>query len=556
MVKKIAVIALVAIIAVPILLGYAMNLTVVTESDYRTKDDTVDVTQLLINDKAYTYADANIYQLNSNFKVGDSPYIPQYANISFVKTSLLLYSAKINPVFSKFVNWSIYYAQATVDYTSTTQNARMTIYNDSVVAIQTIDNFVSWYYDAVNLKLYYSYYAGSNHTNLTYATYTVPNSNYGLAVTKESGTFDIVLTRPMGTPQTFADVSSGFYLAGTDNNWFIQLPNNTKSVLMTMDLDSITDPNYLIRMGYLGFINLEKTTDGLGNVTWTITDVNDPTNYKELYYDPAGSNTYQVKINTDLIGTYPNDNTKNEYDMTFEFRYLGQWPTLMGESYYYNSFSITKDVVADKSTDVTMAYISIGTLDDSIVSSPRMRMDNALFRAFEYNIIFEKTYSPASFKSNPSTKITDIQLFGSSLEFGGNTYNVSKDGEITLGSHQIPVNNLVFSSLPNENGGYDNKIGNTVVSTTPIPSTITFNGQWSANVSTQSMESFTYSHTEWNAGSFGWNGIDQNFLIVGLLTCLGVFVALGIYAKKSRSGGIIPLMIAVGCAAMVFIIML
>jgi hypothetical protein len=115
---------------------------------------------------------------------------------------------------------------------------------------------------------------------------------------------------------------------------------------------------------------------------------------------------------------------------------------------------------------------------------------------------------------------------------------------------------LVLSSILNEDGDYDNMIGGTIISTSATPSTITFNGTWSGSITTQSMESFTYTKPEWNAGSFAWDGMDQNFLIVGLVTCLGVFVALGIYAKKRGSGGIIPLMIAVGCAAMVFYIML
>ena len=125
-----------------------------------------------------------------------------------------------------------------------------------------------------------------------------------------------------------------------------------------------------------------------------------------------------------------------------------------------------------------------------------------------------------------------------------------------VGTHQIPVKGLVMSSIPNGAGTYDNKIGNTIVSTTATPSTITFNGVWSASISTQSMESYTYTKTEWIAGEFAWDGMDQNFLIVGLITCLGAFVALGIYARRTRSGGIIPLMIVTGCAAAVFFIMI
>ena len=162
---------------------------------------------------------------------------------------------------------------------------------------------------------------------------------------------------------------------------------------------------------------------------------------------------------------------------------------------------------------------------------------------------------PAQFKTNPATTIKDVYLYGSSLTFAGNTYTVSQ-GNIMIGSHKIPVNGMVFDSIPNQDGDYVNRINGTVISTTAQASTITFNGQWSASVSTEEQELITYTKTEWVAGSFGWDGIDTNFLMVGLITCLGVFIALGIYAKKKGSGGLIPLMIVVGGAAMVFFVML
>ena len=186
--------------------------------------------------------------------------------------------------------------------------------------------------------------------------------------------------------------------------------------------------------------------------------------------------------------------------------------------------------------------------------SPTMRVDAAEYRAMEYQIINGRTYSPADFKTNPSTTIDNIQIYGSSLDFGGNTYTVSK-GSITLGTHQIPVKGLVLSSVPNSSGGYDNKIGDTVISTTAAPSAITFNGKWSASISTIGQEQYEYTKTEWIAGGFAWNGMDQSFLMVGLITSLGVFIALGIYARRSRAS-VWPLMLVCGGAAALFFIML
>jgi hypothetical protein len=49
--------------------------------------------------------------------------------------------------------------------------------------------------------------------------------------------------------------------------------------------------------------------------------------------------------------------------------------------------------------------------------------------------------------------------------------------------------------------------------------------------------------------------MDDNFLIVGLITCLGVFIGLGIYARKTGKG-VIPLLIVCGGAAALFICMI
>ena len=124
-----------------------------------------------------------------------------------------------------------------------------------------------------------------------------------------------------------------------------------------------------------------------------------------------------------------------------------------------------------------------------------------------------------------------------------------------IGNHKIPVKNMVLDSIPNASEGYDNRINGTVISTTPEPSTITFNGKWAASISTVAQDTHTVTKTEWIAGGFAWNGIDHNFLMVGLLTSLGAFIALGIYARRSK-GNVLPLMLVCGGAAMIFFVML
>ena len=183
-----------------------------------------------------------------------------------------------------------------------------------------------------------------------------------------------------------------------------------------------------------------------------------------------------------------------------------------------------------------------------------MRLDSAYYRAFEYDIIKDRTYSPAELKSNPTTTMKNITYYGASIEFGGNSYTVGADGNIMLGTHKTSLNGITFDSVPVP-VGYENRINGTVISVTSEPSTIKFNGDWSASIETTAQTATTYTKTEWNAGQFAWDGIDTNFLIVGLITCLGVFVALGIYVRKSGKG-MIPLLIVCGCCAGLFFCMI
>ena len=67
MVSKVAVIALVVIVAAPILLGYGLNFNEVTESDYRETTDSINVTQMLKSDTAYGFTYGNSYTNNTNF---------------------------------------------------------------------------------------------------------------------------------------------------------------------------------------------------------------------------------------------------------------------------------------------------------------------------------------------------------------------------------------------------------------------------------------------------------------------------------------------------------
>lgn len=539
MVSKVAVIALVAIVACPILLGYALNLDEVSETGYVQQKDAINVTPLLQDSIGYSYAHADVYNLNSKIYLeGGFPGMPLFKSLGGNSSSLPVTGLQLtNSLPSGTFVLNVYkyffvmcdvsvgygYVQITLNGTDTFINIHDVYYNPDTQAIY----YNQYYVDGGVIKIS-AYQAYNNASTISFS--------YGGTLVCNTLIYYATLTT-----STYADFSDGFYLnaynqrQGADRYSSFQLPQDPRSILFTMDLSSITASSYYIEMFTAGrCFGFQKTTDGSG-VHWTVywgTSVqsgNLPNIIGDLFYDSSkSSNTYQIMIGLDHI----------------EFRYVGAWPTLFGPANVY--WQLDHEYVGGT---VSLTNVTFGQS-----RSPLMRVDDAEYKAFEYPVIEDETYDPISFKSNPSTTITNITKYGTSLEFGGVTYTVSK-GCIHLGSRDLQIEDLVFTSLPTT-GGYENRIGNTVISTTANPSTIVMNGQWSANVQTTSNALTTYTKTEWKAGDFAWDGIDQNFLMAGLITSIGVFIALGIYARKSRSGGIIPLMIIVGGAAMLFFVML
>lgn len=576
MVSKIAVIALVAIVACPILLGYALNLEETTVTDYRPMDDSVNVTPLLQNGTEWSYADADPAQLNNpTTSFGDNSNIgrvvPYYNTISTVKTTTPLLTSVIGSWgggvaynMQDYLNYDvlIYYDVSPTNYVTAE------FYDSSNTLLLTINYLTHFNYDAASNNIVYSAYSSSavgspiimnlfalNANLLDHISYTVVGGNKQL---------DYSYILKSSNPY-YADISGGWYFGKYPNqppHYKINLPQNTNSLLYTINLDSITAPNYSVCMYmYPIYYLFSKTTTG-GVATYTLQSltaaVPDGRIDFELYYDPARSdNTYQFYYQVEKVSE---DSTSKYYNEHIECRYVGGWPAVIGEANAYLTYSgdvsYTSTIYAP---DIALnlqffATNSIG--DPNATRTPTMRVDSATFRAFEKPVIENQEYDPAVYRTAPATTLGGDYINGYSFTFGGNTYLLDSENKITIGTHKIPVKGMVLDSIPAEGGGYDNRINGTVISNTASPSTIIFNGKWNASISTQSMESYTYTHTDWKVGEFAWDGIDQNFLMVGLITCLGVFIALGIYARKKGSGGLIPLMIVTGCAAAVFFIML
>ena len=555
MVSKIAVVALVSILAVPILLGYGFNLSEVTNTEYVQDGESVNVTPLLKNDVAYSTTMADAYQINTNFEIEtDYPALPLYTTTS-AATSFPVFSYKYGAGSyptentTTFDTWRYMFYKCNYDGAGSMTFQMLDTYNGNNVVL-TKTNFYTLYFDNETSKLYITQLNAAHSQISNSNTYTLNPSGqyaYQFIVSADYSSTSYIERAWVNGESTYADFSQGYYFDKPHDYVKVKLPDKTSSILMTLDLDSITTSNYYfrIKIDYLHLILGKTTTD------WSLTDANNSyTIVDNLYVDPTkSSNTYQVYISEEKISTWNNSYTIRYH---VEFRYVGDWPTHIGPANSYIVYSYDFDNV--ESTDDGITRLLLGDSGPWLPRTPLMRMDQAMFAGFAYYIIADQTYDPTQFKYNPTTTINDVQRFGPSIEFGGNTYSVDTSGNITLGTHKVSVNGLKLQSIPTYNG-YENKINGNTVSVTASPSTIKFNGSWGASVSTIGNTASTYTTTDWTPGEFAWDGIDDNFLIVGLITSLCAFVGLAIYSRRSKSS-LWPLMLVCGGAAMLFLFML
>ena len=185
------------------------------------------------------------------------------------------------------------------------------------------------------------------------------------------------------------------------------------------------------------------------------------------------------------------------------------------------------------------------------------RVDGAQILAGYFASTLNKTLDmPALYpNSNYAFSLTSIGIYGSSITYAGETFTV--DGTtITIGDVKVKLLRAVFSSIYDDSQSkWINTINGHEIGDGSAPATITFNDEWSLTVSAYTINNVTGSYMEWQAGEFAFNGVDSDFALMGLLGCLAVFVGLGLYGRRTGAK-VWSLMLICGCSAAVFLILL
>ncbi len=551
MVSKIAVMALVAVVAVPILLGYGLNINTESRQVWEENNDPLNAKDYLITTfdaTGATYTNADTYRLNTdifwrnlwtvdpiNGIYEKMKFYPSYQfnSQTYTKTALHMERAQTSSNFVLWSDWgnSQFFINGTYDannyYTIKTYNNGAHLLDYDHVKYATLkDNvlFIFWYssnggghYQKVN-----------NVTNIDGVPTGTPTAV--IHYVNANGPY-VDLTKGYKLNTDGAVWTDRYSSQGVEST-YLDISESTKSMLFTLDLSTVTDPTAIFSYDNVWF---SKTTVN-GEVKWQYgreyTDAYG-LEFFDMYYNPlVSSNTYQLLVNA---------------DGTRELSYVGAWPSTMGLApsmltYSFSSFYFD--------TTVPPEHISQFPIRGQ---TPLMRIDAARVGAYDYRVMENAVYDPAAFRANPITTISNGLRFGQSLEFGGNTYTVTK-GNITIGTHEFSLEGMEFESVQ-VGGQYENRIDGNTVSTTAAPSTITFNGKWLADVTTESQSMATVSETKWEPGKFAWNGIDTDFKIAGLMASLGAFVALAIYGRRSGTK-VLPLLLVCGGAAFMFLLMI
>lgn len=529
MVSKIAVIALVLVVAVPILMGYGLNIETDSHTTYTEDLEKTNVTPLIAQSKEYRYVDADAYSINTQLNLDSYPL---YQKKTHAYTGLYTGQAYIR-------NWagSAYYTVSQYEYFyldvySQHLSVRVT---DGGVTTDLNDVEVIAYKVGESDNLLHVIFAGDERTFSSSAAFlTYPGTGY-----VAGDLYFIELQTSQSTPAAasaagiFIDLSGGFYVPSYDysiHHWFA-MPAPSSEQLITVDLHA--PAHDLIIQTNAHSIYLMSNVDG-----WSMFTA-EAWNQPWEYITDLPFSVYQFLLNKE----------------NFTVNYVGgTWPGDIGLANSYRTWGPypAKGSTADIDTTNIFFRFPQGHVDSN---SPIIRIDAAKLRSVTYSVIKNTTYDPSTIiTANPSTTIKGIYNTGTSISFGGNTYAASA-GNITVGTHQISLQGCKFDSVFNGTG-YDNRINGDVVSTSALPSTITFNGTWGiADITSTSMVSTDVTETKWIPGAFAWQGVDTNFKLAGLMASLGIFIGLAIYGRRSGSN-VLPLLLICGGAAFVFLLMI
>ena len=537
MVSKITVMALVLIVAAPILIGYGMAFEEVERTTW-TESNTRGISGLLYNAQSWDPVPINAYQLNSDVieVAGFSDYqYPLYKNVQASPvTSLPI--AQESRTSSQDIDsddlagsGSAYFIPNGDGYITVTI---MYLDEHNQTVTDTID-IVTLAFDNYTVFGYKSDGTTYTYTNCASVDIGYPNDPYTVQYEVTSG--------------SYADITSGWtvpYDVGSNTYYSVNIGTLTDNVLVTVDLGELIY-NTAVGDSFTWYINPDGDYDP-ASLIFTYYNAPDPADSYLTVATVGWSSKIPFDTTSTVVGYCENNVWQIRMNLDkYQIDYVKSWPGQLGAAFSYLRYSIPYHFFG---VNTMSAIISLG-----IDAGAIMRVDYADGRGFSYPVMKDITYDPAAqLYADPTRsyamRLADIGQVGSSLSWGGETYTIT-DGKITVANKKIALTDLLLESRYID-GERTNYINGKAISTGA--NSLQLSGTWGAVVSLTDETSDTTTSTEWTPGKFAWNGVDQSFALMGLITCAAVFVGLGMYG--ARSGAKVgKLMIICGAAAFVFL---
>lgn len=507
--KALAAIALTVIIAVPIGLGYLLNLE---ENDKLIweADAPVNITDKINNSYGSVYTSYDGPLNNYYVNTGGDDFQPNFKTVSQKYTSIPVYG----PGATEHIEPSSYVWLG--QYGGNTYALKGDINAAKTIILKNIDPSAPT--RAINIPQISGYVYGVILIKEG-TTVTIDNTSYTDVsdVQISSGTYDIIAEVITG----FADPAGGWSVsANTVSYWTNHQQYNAGAKFMLA-----LPINSTVEFSPTGSSSLTITSDSNHNITYTFQRYN-----QEAITGNLGQYVY-------LMLDWSNSDG-------FTLAGIAKWPAMGNNPTVLNSYIYS---IEESGSYSGMYWQHIRTNNANVL----FRVDSALIGSSQYPVAVDSSIEPA--KINPATQSYQVQLskverYGPSITFGGQTLTV-KDNSVIVGTKRIQLNNAILSSISEDGITWINKINDREVSQTLAPTNITLNGTWSAIYTLAPLQSKTIHVQEWTPGTFA---IDmQTFGMIGAGTAAAAFIALGMTGKASGSKMLI-LGLVCGVAAIIF----
>ena len=530
-VKVLAAIALTVIVAMPIGLGYMMNINEVSYNEYE-QNGTTNITDMINNSTSDVFT---LYTGIDNNKLCNDGGVPM--SLDFV-TSGSTYT-------------SVYKYTVTSTSTSNLPAGNTTLTSSYYWKFVISNNYCRGYgwTDSGGNSHFNAIAATAPATNVTFerlATgFYMDSFDYPIAPLDVTNFYVYLITSGPGTTSflsaKYAYQAAGWHAPGTpgtpkSTDYWYNVQNN-QSITMMVDLKETSQTYLYPRHG--GSSSYGKQALGIdkeasGNVKVYTTDSNG------------------AIIESDDLGNYEYVRLTIGSDNKVLVEGLSRWPSFNDKINAINSFELTADFKTNGQPINQINFTQPGTNTGANI----FRVDSTSIKSGTYPVVNNGTINPQVLNPNlvnSEMKISNVMIPGSSITFAGETFTVSSNKTINVSGYTVNVDGATFRSVTEDGVTWSHYIDGHLVDQSGSISSIDLNGTWSAIYKLSNLDMSSVTRDQWQAGSFAFD--QETFALVGLITCGLATIGLGLYGIRSGTK-MLWLMLVTGGAALIFMFMI